>query len=266
MLLALDVGNSHIHVGIFYNNELILQFRYTTSVLCNSSSDQISFFLQQSLNANSINLYSIEAVAIASVVPVIDCSLRSAISKCFCFEPFFLQSDVNIELKMKDDILKNIGIDRLAACLAAVDMFPKKNILVIDLGTATVFDAVDRNKFYLGGAIFPGVQISLEALISKTAKLTSVNIIKPKVVIGENTTVNLQSGIYYGHLGALKEIKSAMINEIKSVMISSSKDSREVMTIATGGFSRLFDEPNLFDKIIPDLILQGIRIAFNKNN
>ncbi|WP_440683238.1 type III pantothenate kinase [Cysteiniphilum halobium] len=257
MLLTLDVGNSHIHAGVFDHDELILQFRYTTAS-AHGSSDQIGIFLRQALSENSLDPNKITGVAIASVVPAINYSLRSAILKYFELEPFFLQPGVKTGLKMQVATPKEVGADRIAGCIAAVELFPNKDILVIDLGTATVFDVVRKDKTYLSGAILPGVRISLEALSSNAAQLSSVSIVKPTMAIGKDTDTNLQSGIYYGHLGALKELKSVMIQELKT-------DSNAVITIATGGFSQLFSVPGLFDAIVPDLVLQGIKIAFDKN-
>ncbi|WP_100551100.1 type III pantothenate kinase [Caedibacter taeniospiralis] len=257
MLLTLDVGNSHIHAGVFNQNELILQFRYTTAS-AHGSSDQIGIFLRQALSENDIDPKAITGVAIASVVPAINYSLRSAILKYFQTEPFFLQPGVKTGLKMQVATPKEVGADRIAGCIAAVELFPNKDVLVIDLGTATVFDVVRKDKAYLSGAILPGVKISLEALSNNAAQLSSVSIVKPSIAIGKDTDTNLQSGIYYGHLGALKELKSVIIAELNV-------KAEEVITIATGGFSQLFNEKGLFDVIVPELVLQGIKIAFDKN-
>ena len=257
MLLTLDVGNSYIHAGVFERNELTFKFQYTTA-LAHGSSDQIGFFLRQALNKNDIDPKSIIGVAISSVVPVINNSLRAAICKYFNAEPFFLEPGVKTGLKMQVSKPKEVGSDRIAGCIAAMEMFPNKNLLVIDLGTATVFDVVRKDKVYLSGAILPGIHISLEALSINAAKLSTVRIVKPTIAIGVDTKTNLQSGIYYGHLGALKELKSVIISELKV-------EEKEVTTIATGGGAELFNEKGLFDMIVPDLVLQGIKIAFAKN-
>lgn len=257
MLLTLDVGNSNIRAGVFDQDKLILQFRYTTES-AHGSLDQIGIFLRQALSENSLNPNKIKGAAIASVVPAINFSLRSAILKYFNLEPFFLHPAVKTGLKLQVATPKEVGADRIAGCIAAVELFPKKDILVIDLGTATVFDVVRKDQVYLSGAILPGVRISLEALSSNAAQISSVSIVKPTLAIGKDTNTNLQSGLYYGHLGALKELKSVIIQELKT-------DSNTAITIATGGFCQLFKVPGLFDEILPDLGLQGIKIAFYKN-
>jgi type III pantothenate kinase len=214
--------------------------------------------LRQALSENNIDPKVITGVAVASVVPAINYSLRSAILKYFQTEPFFLQPGVKTGLKMQVATPKEVGADRIAGCIAAVELFPNKDVLVIDLGTATVFDVLRKDKAYLSGAILPGVKISLEALSNNAAQLSSVSIVKPSIAIGKDTDTNLQSGIYYGHLGALKELKSVIIAELNV-------KAEEVITIATGGFSQLFNEKGLFDVIVPELVLQGIKIAFDKN-
>ncbi|WP_119343990.1 type III pantothenate kinase [Facilibium subflavum] len=257
MLLTLDVGNSHIHGGVFNKDTLILQFRYTTAS-AHGSSDQIGIFLRQALQENGINPQEVTGVAIASVVPAINYSLRAAMLKYFKLEPFFLQPGVKTGLQMKVATPGEVGADRIAACIAAVGLFPEKNIMVIDLGTATVFDVVTKDKVYLSGAILPGIKLSLEALSANAAQLSSVSIIKPKAAIGKDTNTNLQSGVYYGHLGAIKELKKAMLDELGA-------DKHQVSIIATGGFAQLFQEDDLFDLVVSDLVLQGIKLAFEKN-
>ncbi|MFZ9035386.1 MAG: type III pantothenate kinase [Francisellaceae bacterium] len=258
MLLTLDVGNSHIHAGLFKDDELIMQIRYTTAQTL-ATSDQLGIFMRQAVRENGYDPKDITGIAIASVVPVLNHTLRAAFIKYFKITPFFLQPGVKMGLKMQVATPKEVGADRIAGCIAAVDLFPGKDIILVDLGTATVFDVVTKDKEYLSGAILPGVKLSLEALTSNTAQLSSVSIVKPNLAIGKDTTTNLQSGIYFGHLGAIKELKQVMLKEI-------GKDSSEVVTIATGGFSQLFNESELFDIILTDLVLQGIKIAYEKNH
>lgn len=257
MLLTLDVGNSHIHAGVFAAaDKLILQFRYTTaSASC--SSDQIGIFLRQALHENQLDPQKIQGIAIASVVPNINYSLRAAIIKYFNQQPFFLDHTCDTGLTLPVKTPDQIGADRLAACIAAVKKYPNQDLLIIDLGTATVFDIVTSEKKYLSGAIFPGIQTSLEALTNRAALLSSVPIIKPKVTIGYDTETNIQSGIYYSHLGALKELKQQMILELNR--------NHPVFTIATGGFAQLLNAPNLFDIVIPTLLLQGLYYAYENN-
>lgn len=257
MLLTLDVGNSQIHGGLFDDDKLVMQFRYSTAS-AQATSDQIGIFLRQVIRENGFDPDKVMGCAIGSVVPSINHSLGSAIIKYFKVKAFFLQPGVKTGLKMQVATPKEVGADRIAGCIAAVEQFPHKTILVIDLGTASVFDIVTADKAYLSGAILAGMRITLEALSLNAAQLSMVSIAKPQVAIGRDTETNLQSGLYYGHLGALKELKRAMLKELHL-------PDDEVVTVATGGFAYLFDQVGLFDVIVPDLVLQGLRIAFAKN-
>lgn len=145
-----------------------------------------------------------------------------------------------------------VGADRIASCISAIADHPNKDLLIIDLGTATTFDLVTKDKKYLSGSIMPGVKLSLNALCQGASQLSSVTIVKPEVAIGYDTKTNIRSGLYYGHLGALRR----SVEEFGS----------PVYTIATGGFAGLFKEEDIFNEISPDLILRGIRIAFLENN
>jgi type III pantothenate kinase len=255
MLLVMDVGNSQIHAGVFNGDKLINQTRYATASV-DSTSDQLGVFLRQVLRENDIDPNSICGCAISSVVPHINYSLGSAIIKYFDIKPFFVTMKTT-GLDMSAVEAPQVGADRIASCIGAMADYPNKDLLIIDLGTATTFDVVTKDKKYLSGSIMPGVKLSLNALCQGASQLSSINISKPEVAIGYDTTTNIRAGLYYGHLGALKELKSRSIDELGST---------DVYTIATGGFASLFKDEGVFDEISPDLILQGIRIAFLENS
>lgn len=256
MLLVMDVGNSHIHTGVFDGENLINQTRYATSSV-DSTSDQIGVFLRQVLRENDINPNEISGCAISSVVPHINYSLGSAIIKYFKLKPFFVNMNLKLNLDMSAVEAHQVGADRLASCIGAVADNPNKNLIVIDLGTATTLDVVTKERKYLSGCILPGVKLSLNALCQGASQLSSITIAKPQKAIGNDTTTNIRSGLYFGHLGALKELKRRSVEEL---------GESEVYTIATGGFASLFKDEGIFDEISPDLILRGIRIAFLENN
>ena len=259
MILALDVGNSHIHAGVFIDQSLVLQFRYSTVSATAVSSDQIGVFMRQVLHENGYDPQAVSHVAIASVVPAINYTLRAAFIKYFGQSAFFLTPQMNYQLRMDVTTPEAVGVDRLAACIAAVDTYPGQHLIIFDLGTATVVDVVADGQRYLSGAILPGLKTSLEALSHSAAQLANVSIIKPKKAIGHDTTTNVQAGLYYSHLGALKCFKETILYEL---------DTRadQIMTIATGGFAQLFaQDQTLFDVIMPDLVLKGIKQAFEMN-
>lgn len=255
MILCLDVGNSQIFGGVFQDNDLIFNFRANSQQ--GTSSDQIGVFLKSVLRENHIDSNKIQKVAIASVVPSIDYSLRSAVLKYLKIEPFFLKAGVKTGLKIKYHNPLEVGADRIADAIAASHQFPNRNIIIGDFGTASVFCAINKNKEYLGGAILPGMRLSMEALAHNTAKLHSVEIINPENVVGRSTTESIQSGLYFGHLGAIKEF---------TTRITSTHFQNETpIIIGTGGFSHLFADEKLFTIIVPDLVLLGLKIALNLN-
>ena len=255
MLLCLDVGNSHLYGGLFHNKEIKLRFRYPSKLGC--TSDQVGIFLKNVLRENGLNPALIKQIAICSVVPDLDYSLRSACRKYFQKDPFFLQAGVKTGLKIKYRNPIEVGADRIANAIAACALYPKQNLIIADLGTATVFCALTANKDYLGGAILPGMRLSMNALQSNTAKLPPVEIIKAPQVIGRSTIESIQAGLYYGHLGVMREI----IARIKQDYFADAQTT----VIGTGGFSHLFEDAAIFNAVVPDLVLLGLYEAFTLN-
>lgn len=255
MLLALDVGNTQITGGLFDENKLVLQFRRTTGT--GNSSDEIGIFLRTVIRENAFHWQKITRIGICSVVPSINYSLASAIKKYFNQEPLFIQAGIKTGLKLKYSNPKEIGADRIAGAIGALSLYPEKNLIIIDMGTATTIDCVTANKEYLGGAILSGLRISVEALANGTAKLPSVEISKPDHICGTNTIEAIQSGLYYGNAGAIKEICYLYQKNIFK--------GEKPFIIATGGFSRIFEEYNLFNEVCPELVLLGVKKAVEMN-
>jgi len=256
MILCLDVGNSHIFGGVFEREKLLLQFRYPSDLQC--TSDQLGVFFKGILRENQLDPAKIKQIAVCSVVPGLDYSLRSSLIKYFGIEPFFLKSGVKTGLKIQYKNTHEVGADRIADGIAAMKQFPDKNLIVIDLGTATTFDIISHDRAYLGGVIIPGIQIAMKALNENTAKLPPVNIVKPPGVLGQSTVSNIQSGLYYGHLGAMREI-------IHLITVERFNGEKPIV-IGTGGFAYLFEGDGLFNVIIQDLVLQGLRLSLEKNS
>jgi type III pantothenate kinase len=253
MILCLDVGNSQIFGGVFDGETIKLKFRYESNQT--STSDQLGLFLKGVLRENGIDAQKIQHIAISSVVPGLDYSLGSACIKYFNIEPFFLQPGVKTGLKIKTSHPNEVGSDLIASAIAGLARFPQKNLMILDFGTATTYTAVNKNKEFLGVVIQAGIRVSMEALQSNAAKLPPVRIMKPEQPLGKNTIHSIQSGLYYGQLGAIKEI-------IKHMQQNVFKDD-EITVIGTGGFSTLFENEKLFNTIEPDLVLDGIRLALN---
>ncbi|MCB0391549.1 MAG: type III pantothenate kinase [Bdellovibrionales bacterium] len=263
MILCLDVGNSQIHGGVFNGEKLELQFRRTTRH--GSTSDELGVFLRTVLKENDLNPEKISQVAICTVVPEVLHSLKNACRKYFNLNPFILQAGVKTGLKIKYRNPIEVGADRIANAIAATHLFEKNNLLIIDFGTATTFCAINSEKEYLGGVILPGLKISMSTLESSTSKLPAVEIVVPKHQLGKSTVESIQSGLFYGSLGAIKEIKCGLTKEAFK--------GEKPKVIVTGGFASLFKEAtemgiltnDLFDEEIPDLVLKGLFLALKMN-
>jgi type III pantothenate kinase len=255
MILTLDVGNSQIYGGVFEKEKLKLRFRKTSKT--GASSDEIGVFLRSVLKENGIDPGKVTHIAMCSVVPDVVYSLKNACKKYFNITPFLLQAGVKTGLKINYRNPLEVGADRIANSIAATHLYPKKNLLIVDLGTATTFCAISEKKDYLGGSIVAGLRLNMEALESKTAKLPSVEILPMNEALGRSTVESIQSGLYFGHLGTMREISKRITDECF--------EGEKPFIIGTGGFSSLFEKEKVFDVTQPDLVLQGLHIALKMN-
>jgi type III pantothenate kinase len=256
MVLCIDIGNTQIHAGVFEGDNLLLQFRKTSR--SQFSSDEIGIFLRSVLKENNVDPSSIKNISICSVVPDVLHSIVSGCKKYFQINPFVLKPGVKTGLKIRYRNPLEVGTDRIANAIASTKLFPDKNSIVVDFGTATTFDVITKTKEYLGGLIIPGIRLSMESLNKNTAQLPNVEIFKPENVVGRSTEESIRSGLYYG--------QKAIVETIKKQIISEAFNNDKAAMIATGGFSSLFEGENLFDIIIPDLVLIGLYQALQMNN
>jgi type III pantothenate kinase len=255
MLLCLDVGNSQVFGGLFdTKKQLVMRFRLSSKA---QTSDEFAIFLIQVLRENQIEPKDVLHIAISSVVPHLDYSIRSACIKYFSITPFFIQSNIKTKLDIQYVQARELGADRIANAIAAMDMYPKQNLMVIDFGTAMTFCAINQKNVYLGGAIFPGMRLLVDTLAKNTAKLPVVEVIPMEKAVAKTTVTGIQSGIFYGTLGACRELINAFQQEVFP--------NENMLIIATGGFSGLFEKQGIYDVHVPDLILHGIRIAAQDN-
>lgn len=251
MLLCLDIGNSQIHGGVFEGETLRCQFRKTTHPL--GSSDEFGVFFCAVLRENGVEPRAIRRLSLCSVVPPALHPVRNAGLKYFRAEPFVLQAGAKTGLKVKYRNPLEVGADRIAGAIAARQRHPEGNIIVVDCGTATTFDVVTAGGDYLGGAILPGVRISVEALAGRTARLPTVEIARPAVALGRSTSESIQAGVYHGQVGAIRNLVSLLTHEAFA--------GERPHVIGTGGFARLLQMDNLFDEIVPELVLLGLKHA-----
>lgn len=256
MILCLDIGNSHV-VGGVYDQKDKLQCTFRCETVNGGTSDQIGIFLKTVLRENNIDPQEIRQIAISSVVPQLDYSMIAAAKKYFGIEPFMLQAGVKTGIKIKYSNPYEVGADFIAEAIAAVDLYPNRNVVIVDFGTATTFGIVSKQKEYLGGIIIPGMRLAMESLQSNTAKLPTVRIIKPKKILGNNTVESIQSGLYFSHKAAVKEITRLIAHEVFA--------DEEPIIIGTGGFSNLFAQENIFTAIVPNIVLDGLLLALKMN-
>ena len=260
MLLTVDVGNTTIQCGLFEGEKLALQFRRSTNPRL--SSDELGLFFRDVLALNNFDYKAVERIACCSVVPAINHSLSNCFRKYFFKEALFIQAGIKTGLKIKYANPREIGADRIAGAIGAVHAAASsggaKNLIVVDMGTATTVDVITKNNEYLGGAILPGASMSVHALSEGTAQLPSVEVVQPKNVCGSSTIEAIQSGVFYGQAGAIRELVSKMEEKVFG--------GERAFVIGTGGFSRSFESAGLFDLVLPDLVLQGLKVALDMNN
>lgn len=252
MLLAIDVGNTNIMIGVFEQQKVRICWRLATD--WNSTEDELGMIIKNLLHHSKLSPREITAVAISSVVPPLMYSLEKMTEKYFFVKPLVVRPDLQTGLKICLDNPREIGADRVVNALAGYVLYGGP-LIIVDFGTATTFCAISAAGEYLGGAIAPGIGISVEALFEKAAKLPRVELTRPPGVIGTNTIVSLQSGIIYGFVGQVDGIVRRMAKEFTS----------RPLVVATGGFASLIaKESETIVKVNPFLTLEGLRIIYQK--
>lgn len=252
LLLCLDIGNTHVLGGVFEGQRLIARFRYATHLI--GTADQFGIFLINILQINHVVPEQIVATAISSVVPGWDYTIKHTISSYLRTPLFVLQAGVKTGLNIKYKNPLEVGADRIANAIGAVNAYKDHNIIIVDMGTATTVCAVSKKSDYLGGTIFPGMRLAMESLRMNTAKLMEVDIETCDSYLGKTTKESIQAGLYFAQLGALKEVVVGIKQEVFK--------NQTVRIIGTGGFAQLYKDQALFDVILPDLVLQGLCKAY----
>jgi len=251
MLLCLDVGNSQIFGGVYEREELKTTFRRTSSI--RASSDEFGMFFRAVLREDGVEPERIDMAGICSVVPDVVHSLRNCFRKYFRFEPFVLQPGVKTGLQIRYRNPLEVGADKIANAIGGLTRFPGRNLIIVDFGTATTLCAVTKDREYLGGVIAPGIHTSMAALGSKTARLPTVEIVRPPQTLGRSTVESIQSGLYHGTLATVRSVAALVSDEHFG--------KEKPVIVGTGGFGRLFEDEQLFDAFLPELPLIGLRRA-----
>ncbi len=254
MLLTLDVGNTQVFGGVYSGENIQLTFRRTSRD--KASSDEYGLFLKNALRENGLDPKAVTKIVMCSVVPDVNHTIASACIKYFGLRPLILGPGVKTGLKLLIHNPQELGADRVANAVGALALYPGRNLVLFDLGTANTLCIISKNKEYVGGLITPGVRLAMESLELGTAKLPTVEIKVPETLFGKNTIEQIQAGLYYSVLGAVKEGIAAAKEFFKDA---------PPLIIGTGGFSKLFEKAELFDVIEPELVLIGLKKVVELN-
>ena len=254
MLLAVDIGNSMVTVGVFENTHLVTTLRIATDA--RRSADEYGLMLTNLLQLHGVDRCSITDVCMCSVVPPLTGVFEAVSQTYFNVKPFTVTAAVPTGLRIDYDNPRDVGADRIVDAVAARELYGQPTIIV-DFGTATVFDAVSKDGTYLGGAIAPGINVAAEALFLNTSQLRRVELVPPDSAIGRNTTAALQAGLVLGYAELVRGLVERFKNELGGSAI----------VVGTGGLADVISrEADVFDEINPNLTLVGLRHIYEMNN
>jgi type III pantothenate kinase len=254
VLLALDVGNSNIVAGIYEAEKLRCTVRVKTDP--ESSAEALGSVLRLALEAEGFDVSEVDAVAISTVVPELTPSVTSVSQTVFQCEPLFLTPDLDLGISIAVDHPEYVGPDRLADAVATSQKYGGPAVIV-DFGTATTVDGIDAEGTYVGGAIAPGLEISLDALVTKTALLPEVELVAPPTVLSRDTVTAMQSGLVLGYVGLVE----ALVEGARAELGGAAK------VVATGGLAGIMSGwTKIIDVIDDSLTLDGIRIVWERSH
>ena len=253
MLLAIDIGNTNIVIGCMRDDEIVFKARIATDRL--RTSDQYGVEIKNMIEAFGVNLKEIDDCIISSVVPPVFNSVRTGVLKIIGKQPMVVSPGLKTGLNINVDVPSQVGSDRIVIAVAALAEY-EAPLILMDLGTATTIEVVEPDNRYVGGVIFPGVMVSLDALTSRAAQLPGISLDKPKAVIGKNTVDCMRSGMMYGTAAMIDGIIERIEEEL----------GHKATIVATGGLAR-FITPLCKREIIleRDLLLKGLNIIYKKN-
>ncbi len=253
MLLAIDVGNTNINIGVFDNDKLCANWHIATVI--HRMPDEYATVLIDLLQHQKLDIADIKDVALCSVVPTLVTTFDE-LSQQYCHvTPLVVGAGIKTGVRIRMDNPREVGADRIVNAAAAHHLY-KGPVIIIDLGTATTFDVVSKEGDYLGGVIAPGIVTAAEALFTRTAVLPRVELIRPKHAIGSNTIAAMQSGIVYGYVGLIEGIVTRIQQEL----------GEKAKVVVTGGYAKLLaQETPVIDEVNPNITLVGLRLIYLMN-
>lgn len=253
MLLAIDIGNTNLVIGCIRNDEILFKARIATDQT--RTSDQYGVEIKNMIEAFGVKVNDITDCIISSVVPPVFNSVRTGVIKVIGKQPMVVGPGLKTGLNIHMDVPSQVGSDRIVIAVAALAEY-QAPLILMDLGTATTIEVVEPENHYMGGIIFPGVKLSLDALTSRAAQLPGISLDKPKRVIGKNTVDSMRSGMLYGTAAMIDGLIERMEEEL----------GHSSTLIATGGMAQ-FIAPLCKHSIIleKDLLLKGLNIIYKKN-
>ncbi len=253
MLLVIDIGNTNIVFGVYRNETLVNHWRLSTEL--HKTVDEYAILLNSLLYFEKIRLTDIETAIISCVVPPLLTSFQFMCSKYIGINPIVVEPGIKTGMPILYENPQEVGADRIVNAVAGYEKH-RKALIIVDFGTATTFDYVTPRGEYAGGAIAPGVMISLEALFERASKLPRVELVKPKEIVGKNTIGAMQAGIIYGYISLVDGIVKRMKESVKA----------DPYVIATGGLANLiYRESTSLDEVDDFLTLKGLKILYEKN-
>ncbi|WAA12357.1 type III pantothenate kinase [Fervidibacillus halotolerans] len=253
MILALDVGNTNIVIGVYENDELKHYWRIETNR--DKTEDEYGMLIKALFEHENRKISEVKGIIISSVVPPIMLSLEKMCEKYFHLKPLVVGPGIKTGLNIKYENPREVGADRIVNAVASIHEYGSP-LVIVDFGTATTFCYINEQKQYMGGAIAPGIIISTEALYTKAAKLPRIEITTPELIIGRNTVEAMQAGIVYGYVGQVDEI----VRRMKKIAKKPPK------VIATGGLAPLIaEESREIEVVDPFLTLKGLYLIYKKN-